>query len=226
MPEKPDYDGSTALKSIRQELFVSSILEGMSQCAAYRKAGYNCADASLTSKAAQIVANSNVSRRIAHKRAEIAEKADIHVGLVVREWLRLGLSNIKDFVQCKGGKYVFTDWDQIDLGKLAAVESIQVTETTVGSGKDARTSQNTRFKLYNKLPALEQLAKLKGAYAEDNAQKQPLTFNLVRFGSQAAITGPESPSKALTPAEGTVEPPIAAEFESKDTESIKENHEV
>ena len=212
MPEKPGYDGSTPLTSVRQEAVIDSIMAGVVPTEAYYQHYADTCNSRETAKVncSRLLTKANVSARLAYKRVAVAEKADIRVGLLVREWLRLGFSNITDFVQCKDGSYVFTDWDQIDRGTLAAVESIQVTTTTTVTGKDARTAKKTRFKLHSKLNALEQLGKIAGVFLEDNKQKQGKTvveiLAIVGNARRKAIVASEPPVEALNPGEAPLDP--------------------
>ena len=88
MPEKPGYDGSTALKSVMQEMFTTNILSGMFQSEAYQKAGYkaNTAANSLEANASRLISNDNVKIRLAYKRALLAKKADITVESLLLEF--------------------------------------------------------------------------------------------------------------------------------------------
>ena len=79
MPEKPGYDGSTALKSVMQELFVTSLLAGINQQDAYRNAykTRKSKDNVIAANASELVRKPNVSIRLAYKRALLAKKAEI-----------------------------------------------------------------------------------------------------------------------------------------------------
>jgi phage terminase small subunit len=74
-----EYDGSTPLKSMLQEMFVSNLMAGMNQRAAYREAGYKVKDENLDSKASRLASNGKVRARIEHKRAAIEAKNEDEV---------------------------------------------------------------------------------------------------------------------------------------------------
>jgi len=88
MPEKPGYDGSTALKSVMQELFVTSLLAGINQQDAYRNAykTRKSKDNVIAANASELVRKPNVSIRLAYKRALLAKKADITVESLLLEF--------------------------------------------------------------------------------------------------------------------------------------------
>jgi phage terminase small subunit len=111
--QKEEYDGSTPLKSMLQEQFISNLFAGMNQRIAYREAGYKCADKSLDSKASQLVSNSKVKARIEYKRAKReAESED-----KVKKWER-SLENIMYFdpKRDKGDKPTLRD--RLKAGEL------------------------------------------------------------------------------------------------------------
>jgi len=76
---KTEYDGSTPLKSVMQEMFVSNLLKGMPQYKAYQKAGYKGKnEAILMSNANNLLKrNKKVAARIEYRRADIEVKTDI-----------------------------------------------------------------------------------------------------------------------------------------------------
>lgn len=93
--EITDYDGSTPLKSIMQEMFVSNLIKGMTQADAYKNAGYK--SKCPKSHANQLMTISDhVRTRIAYKRVKAQEKLEI-----TEE------SQIKRFKQLSQGAEVF-----------------------------------------------------------------------------------------------------------------------
>lgn len=79
MPEDKEYDGSTMLKSVMQEAFVTNILAGLPQYEAYQKAGYNGKNEGILRSNAThaLTTNNNIKARLAYKRAELAKKVEI-----------------------------------------------------------------------------------------------------------------------------------------------------
>ena len=86
--DKTDYDGSTPLKSIMQEMFVTNLLKGLHQNEAYKKAYPSCKQESTAIvNGSKLLTKANVKARLDYKRADIAEKTDITVGYCRRELL-------------------------------------------------------------------------------------------------------------------------------------------
>jgi phage terminase small subunit len=150
--KKPvDYDGSTPLDSVMQELFISNVILGMSDWDAYRNAGYKAKNPS--SGALQLRKNTKVLARLKYKRAILQDKLDITEEKVLREFARLGFSNIQDYIE-KGN--TITDISTIARSKAAAVQS--VTTDTRKEGDDAYV-EKVKIQLCDKHKNLESLAK-------------------------------------------------------------------
>ena len=94
---KTDYDGSTPLKSIMQEMFVDNLLKGMPQYEAYKQAGYKgkTEETLRTNSTHALTTNNNIKARLDYKRARIAEKTDITVGYLQRKYINLAESCLK-----------------------------------------------------------------------------------------------------------------------------------
>ena len=178
------YDGSTPLKSIMQEMFVSNLFRGMSLAKAYRQAGYN--NQQPTSGAIQLTKNNRVLTRLAYKRGELAQKLGISEQRVVEELAKLAFANMQDFVSNSDGEFIFKNWDGLSRDQLAAVESVKVTTTTTknASGEREYETKNVTFKLHNKPQVLEQLGRHLGLFERDNEQKrETLSAIMVLAGS-------------------------------------------
>ena len=80
------YDGSTPLKSVMQEMFVTSLLTGITQREAYRQAGYKVSEKQLDSASSRLSSNIKIRERIAHLRRKIAKKLNITVERQCREF--------------------------------------------------------------------------------------------------------------------------------------------
>ena len=85
---KTDYDGSTPLKSVMQEMFVTNILKGLTQHEAYKQAGYNQKSTNaLMANSSKLISINNVKARLAYKRAELEKETGITVEYCRRELL-------------------------------------------------------------------------------------------------------------------------------------------
>lgn len=177
-----EYDGSEPLKSIMQEMFVNNLLEGMNQRTAYQnayKSSKTWKDCVTDVKASELVRKPKVKGRIAYLRTGIEKRAEKTADDVIREFEKVGFSNIQDFVGTDDdGNFVFRDWEGLSREQLAAVESVKVTSTTTGRNDEQYITTNIQFKFASKLSALEALAKRYGLFAADNEQRRAV-FTLI-----------------------------------------------
>ena len=74
-----EYDGSTPLKSIMQEMFIDNLLKGLPQYEAYKQAGYKGKNESIvrSNSTHALTANNNIKARLAYKRAELAKRMEV-----------------------------------------------------------------------------------------------------------------------------------------------------
>lgn len=75
LKEDKQYDGSTPLKRVMQEMFVNSLLQGMSQKKAYQNAGYKSKNPEV--QASILIRNDKVKKRLEYRKQQIrAENED------------------------------------------------------------------------------------------------------------------------------------------------------
>ena len=112
---KTDYDGSTPLKSVMQEMFISNILAGMNQTEAYHSV-YKCKTRqSAQVSASQLLCNPIVKARVDHEKRVIAEISRLEVAYCQYRLLKLAdlaqaekkystaRACIADIIKTKGG---------------------------------------------------------------------------------------------------------------------------
>lgn len=174
---KPVYDGSTPLKSVMQEMFVTNLFSGQTQTEAYQNAGYESKNPIV--QASQAVTYRNIKARIDYKKGVLAKKFKVDEERVTRERVRIGFANIRDFMDEKGQIRPITE---IDRDNLASVSEIKL---------DPALGTITEFKFHNKQTALDALSKQLGLYEADNAQNNlTIVEILARVGGEVpALTG-------------------------------------
>jgi len=191
------YDGSTPLKSVMQEMFVTNLLRGMNQSEAYRKAGY-------TSKNPEVNAiislrNSKVAARLAFQRGKMQAKLDISAEKVLRAFAEIGFLDPAELLEDDGSLKPIRD---IPLSARRAIAGLDIEELYAGSGEQ-RTAigQIKKIRLCNKNDALESLAKHLGLFEKDNDQKrQALQVNVVYYNSNPDGGGNGDQSASQLPA--------------------------
>ena len=132
-PPKTDYDGSTPLKSVMQEMFVSNILAGMNQTEAYNSV-YKCKTRKTAqASASQLASNPIVKARVDYEKRIIAEISRLEVDYCQYRLLKLAdlaqsekkystaRACISDIIKTKGGFQADTPSDKaIELKQIDA----------------------------------------------------------------------------------------------------------
>ena len=95
MNKNPEYDGSTMLKSVMQEAFVSNILAGLPQYEAYKQAGYSPkSENSLMVSSTQLLRTSKVKARLDYKRRAIEVKSELTAEIVVKKLKEIAFNEL------------------------------------------------------------------------------------------------------------------------------------
>ena len=95
-----------------------------------------------------------------------SRRTEIDIDQVLRELGHIGFSNMLDFVTIGDDGRVTFDLTHLSRDQAAAIQEIVVDEYTEGAGEDARNVKRTRFKLANKVAALEKMGKHLGMFTE------------------------------------------------------------
>ncbi len=102
--------------------------------------------------------------------AELAELAAHSAVLTVREVLeelsRLGRANMLDYLRVGPDGDPVLDWSKLTRDQAAALIEVTVEDFLDGRGDEARQVRRVRFKLANKIDALELLGKHHKLYVE------------------------------------------------------------
>ena len=75
------------------------------------------------------------------------------------------------------------DWDDLTEDQKSIIAEIKIKNRSGGSGDDSWTEHEQHVKVFDKLRALESLAKYTGIYEHDNSQKQVPVINFVLHDS-------------------------------------------
>lgn len=170
--------------TILQQTFCEKVFENkeISQGKALQLAGSTQTGMSAEVYASQLLKKPKVQAYLNHLRGQASERAIVDKVAVLKEIKKLAFSNIKDYVLVDDeGDISFIPFDQIDVDKLAAIESIKVRQNTTHNKDGSRdyTQKNVEFKLYSKDSALEKLMKHLGLYEKDNDQKGKTIYDIL-----------------------------------------------
>lgn len=139
-----------------QMLFVREYLVDLNATQAAIRAGYSAKTAS--EQGSRLLANVKIRQLIEQAMAERAQRTEITADMVLREFAKLGFSNMKDFTEW-GPRGVKLKPSEELPDELAACVS-EVSESFTEAGR------TLKFKLHDKKGALEAIAKHLGMFVE------------------------------------------------------------
>lgn len=153
----------------KQLLFCQEYIISLNASDAARKAGYS-------EDSAHSIGNENlikpvIQQYISKLKAERSKRCEVTADDVLRELKKCGFSDLSDFVD---ENYKLKPLSEIKEHS-GAIQSIQRDESCGEFG----TNVSVKFKLYDKLKALENIAKHIGFFGKDNEQKN--IYNVIKI---------------------------------------------
>ena len=133
----------------KQDRFCREYVVDLNASRAARKAGYKAKTARQQGQ--RLLTKVDVQQRIAELQAEVTHRLGIKAENVLHELTRIGFSNIADYLEFGPNGVTLRNSEDLNDNQLAAVAEIIETITKHG--------RNLRFKLHDKLSALEKLGK-------------------------------------------------------------------
>lgn len=150
------------LSNSQHELFAQNLAQGMSASAAYVAAGYKAHG----SNASRLSQNDSVRARVEEILAAGAEKAGVTVQRIVDEIAKVGFANMADYMRGAADGDPYLDFSRLTRDQAAALSEVTVEDFKDGRGEDARDVRRVKFKLHDKLSALEKLGKHLGMFKD------------------------------------------------------------
>ncbi len=155
----------------KQEAFCQGLaLGGLEQSDAYRQAGYSTSSmqpATIWEHASRLAGQGKVKARVIELREALQEKAVTTAADILAELRGAAFSNLADLVSWSGSGVTLKDSEALPRELTALVSEVQ------------ETRQGVKIKLHGKLDALDKMARMLGAYAEQPPSTQlSLTVNL------------------------------------------------
>lgn len=154
------YDGGMTELAPKRAAFVREYLIDFNGTQAAIRAGYAVSGAKQ--EAARLLTNADVMTVLAARRTELAApvlaEAQVTVERVLREYARIAFADMRRFATVSAGGVRLLDSKTWTDDDAAAVESVSETVTKEGG--------SVRFKLHDKVGALNQLAKYLGMVSD------------------------------------------------------------
>jgi len=144
----------------KERFFQEYLVDFNGQQAAIR-AGYSAKSARCQSS--RLLVDPEIQAALSAWRQYAADRAQVSAAEVIAELKALGFSNMKDYVD-EGNKP--KDVSTMDRYLAAAVQEVSIEEKTY----KGVTTVTRKIKLYDKLNALDKIARHLGFYEKDNLQ--------------------------------------------------------
>jgi phage terminase small subunit len=152
----------------KQEAFCLAYVETGNASEAYRRA-YDTSrmkDGVIRVKACEVMAHEAVDARIAELRATMVKRHEVTVDRIVQELAKIAFANMLDFITVQSDGTAYVDLSKLTREQAAAMGEIVTEEYTEGRGEDVRPVKRVKFKLLDKLSALDKLGKHLGMFTD------------------------------------------------------------
>jgi phage terminase small subunit len=148
--------------TLKQARFVAEYIVDLNGKQAAIRAGYSpgCAEV----QASRLLSNAKVGDAVRQAMQARSRRTGITADRVVNELASVAFSNIFDFLQVQSDGSLLIDLSRATRDRVAAVHDVVVTAPAEGSADGARRVRLTRIELFDKLSALEMLARHLGMY--------------------------------------------------------------
>ena len=153
------------LKNAQHERFAQNVAKGMQLLEAYTTVGYSASKAN----ACKCRWRQDVAERIDELLKIAADEAGVTIKQVVDELVKIGFANMGDFMQGDGNGGIFTDLSALTRAQSSVLSEVTVETRREGKDDAAVDVSKVKFKLHDKLGALDKLARFLGMFKDKDA---------------------------------------------------------
>lgn len=157
----------------KQILFCKEYLVDLNATKAAVRAGYS--DKTAKTTAHELMSKDEVAEEIQRLFDERASKCGVTSEQVLKEFVSIGMSNIKDYMD---DEFDVKNLSEIPDYKAKAIKSIKKT-VIEGEGFNKTVIE---FQLHDKIAGLNNLGKHLGLFEKDNSQSAPVINNIINLG--------------------------------------------
>ena len=175
---------SGPLKNAKHEAFARYLARGMSETAAYVKAGYrqHAGNACTLAKSQKIIEriqsllekNDLIDRRATDK---AVEKLAITKESILAELAKIGFANMLDYINVAENGDATVNLSKLDRDKAACIQEVTTEHYMEGEGEDAKPMKRIKFKLMDKKGALVDMGKHIGMFIQKIEHGGPGDFS-------------------------------------------------
>jgi phage terminase small subunit len=177
----------------KQARFVEEYLVDLNATQAAIRAGYASKNADVTGP--RLLGNVGIASAVAHAQEKRSERLEITLDKWLRELAVIGFSDLANYIEIyEGGLIIAKEFAEMPENSSRALESIEenrtIKESSDGSDSNIINSK-IRFKMYDKLGALEKIGKHLGFLKEKlehsgpNGAPIPVQFLMPRPGEKS-----------------------------------------
>jgi phage terminase small subunit len=148
----------------RRQRFVEEYLLDLNATRAAIRAGYSPRTADQQGH--RLLTNVEVAAAIAIAQAERSRRTEITADRVLAEYGKLAFANMADYMRATPGGDPYLDFSGLTRDQAAALAEVTVEDYVEGRGDDARQVKRVKFKLGDKLHALDSVARHLGMFKE------------------------------------------------------------
>jgi phage terminase small subunit len=132
--------------------------------------------AGYSAKTARVIGHENLTKpdiaaAIEKAMAERAERTRLTGDMVVDELRKIGFANMADYMKSTREGYPYLDFSALTRDQTAALAEVTVEDFVDGRGEETHAVKRVKFKLHEKLSALDKLGRHLGLF--DAKHKQP-----------------------------------------------------
>lgn len=149
----------------KQERFVAEYLVDLNATQAAIRAGYS--EKTAEQSGPRLLGNVEISHAVRIKQEALAQKHNVTLDRVVAEVASVGFANMGDFMRLGANGLPVLDWGKLTREQTGVVSEVTIDQ--VDGGKDAPVTNRVKLKLYDKLAALDKLARHLGMFPKDGA---------------------------------------------------------
>jgi len=152
----------------REAKFVSLYVENPNGTNAAIAAGFGNTPGSSAVYATTLLKKPKIQAAIAKQQAKFLQRYEATPDRLIREFSRIAFGNVENFIAIQDDGSVVIDFATATRDELAALASIESEEELRDDG--AARVRKTKFKHYDKLKALTELAKLARMYPAERTE--------------------------------------------------------
>lgn len=157
----------------KQERFCQEYLIDLNAKQAAIRAGYSADTAEV--QGSRLLSNAKVQEYISARQHKIANKLEVTAERTLLEYARIAYSDVRNLYDESGRLKPISELDEDTARTISSVETDEIKDEGNYIG-DVR-----KVKLWNKLGALDSLAKHLGLFEIDNKQKTPVGLDISKL---------------------------------------------